>query len=290
MSNNQDSNEQSLFACDYDASDIVILGAPFDGTVSYRPGTRFGPQAIRQELYGLESYSPYLDRDLDGMRIGDIGDAQIPLGNTAGALAAIGKKAEKALLDGKRVVTLGGEHLVSLPVLVAYAKQYPDLIVIQLDAHADLREDFCGEKLSHACVLRRVHGFLGDGRIYQFGIRSGTKSEFDFAKAHTQMHPFSLDGIADAVTEIGNKPVYLTIDLDVLDPSVFSGTGTPEPGGITFLDLQKGLAEMAGLNIVGADVVELSPHYDASGVSTAAACKVLRETLLIMADESIKTE
>lgn len=282
MSNNQDSNAQGLFASDYQASDIVILGAPFDGTVSYRPGTRFGPQAIRQELYGLESYSPYLNRDLDGMRISDIGDAEIPLGNTAGALAAIGKKAGKAILDGKRVVTLGGEHLVSLPVIAAYAKKHPDLVVVQLDAHADLRDHFCGEKLSHACVLKRVYDVLGDGRIYQFGIRSGTKAEFDFAKAHTKMHPFNLDKIADAVREIGKRPVYLTIDLDVLDPSVFCGTGTPEPGGITFLDMQKGLAEMAGLNIVGADVVELSPHYDISGVSTAAACKALRETLLIM--------
>ena len=282
MSNQQDNNEQDLFGCDYDKSDIVILGAPFDGTVSYRPGTRFGPQAIRQELYGLESYSPYLDRDLGDMQIADIGDAEIPLGNTAGALKAIGDKATKALEDGKRLVTLGGEHLVSLPVLVAYAKQYPDLVVIQLDAHADLRDSFCGEKLSHACILRRVYGFLGDGRIYQLGIRSGTKEEFDFAKTHTHMHPFDLAGIADAVKEIGDKPVYLTIDLDVLDPSIFSGTGTPEPGGINFKELQAGLAEMTALNIVGADVVELSPHYDASGVSTAAACKALRETLLIM--------
>ncbi|MEX1307205.1 MAG: agmatinase [Eubacteriales bacterium] len=282
MSNSKDTNEQSLFACEYEKSDIVILGAPFDGTVSYRPGTRFGPQAIRQELYGLESYSPYLDRDLDDMWIGDIGDADMPLGNTAGALKAIGEKAEKALKDGKRVVTLGGEHLVSLPVLVAYAKQYPELVVIQLDAHADLRDSFCGEKLSHACVMRRVQGFLGDGRIYQFGIRSGTKAEFEFAKDHTRMHPFNLKGIPEAVKAIGDKPVYLTIDLDVLDPSILSGTGTPEPGGVSFRELQAGLGEMAGLNIVGADVVELSPHYDASGVSTAAACKVLRETLLIM--------
>ncbi len=279
----RDTNEQRLFACDYDTSDIVILGAPFDGTVSYRPGTRFGPQAIRQELYGLESYSLYLDRDLDDMRIGDLGDTEMPLGNTIGALKAIGEKSEAALADGKRIVTLGGEHLVSLPVIEAYAKHYPDLVVIQLDAHADLRESFCGEKLSHACVMRRVYDFLGSGRIFQFGIRSGTKEEFDFAEAHTRMSRFDLSGLPEAVQEIGTKPVYLTIDLDVLDPSVFAGTGTPEPGGVTFKELQKGLAEMAGLNIVGADLVELSPHYDASGVSTAVACKALRETLLIMA-------
>lgn len=282
MSFNPDSNVSNIFASDYASSDIVILGAPFDGTVSYRPGTRFGPAVIRQEFFGLESYSPYLDRDLTDMKICDIGDAEIPLGNTLGALKAIGEKVKKALLDGKRVVTLGGEHLISLPVIEAYAVKHPDLVVIQLDAHADLREDFCGEKLSHACVMKRVYDILGDGRIYQFGIRSGTKQEFDFAKTHTEMHRFDLERVADAVRDIGRKPVYLTIDLDVLDPSVFSGTGTPEPGGASFNAMQKSFFDMEALNIVGADLVELSPHYDASGVSTVVACKALRETLLIM--------
>jgi len=277
-----DSNAFDIFSCDYKTCDIVILGAPFDGTVSYRPGTRFGPAAIRQELYGMESYSPYLDKDLTDMKLCDIGDADIPLGNTVGALAAIGHKAEKAVLDGKRVMTLGGEHLVSLPVIEVYAKKFPDLVIVQLDAHADLREDFCGEKRSHACVMKRCYDILGDGRIYQFGIRSGTKAEFDFAEQHTKMTRFDLAGIPEAVKAIGKKPVYLTIDLDVLDPSIFSGTGTPEAGGIGFKELQKGLGQLASLNIVGADVVELSPHYDASGVSTAVACKVLRETLLAM--------
>jgi agmatinase len=268
----------------YDECDIAIFGVPYDGTASYRPGTRFGPEAIRNEMYGLETYSPYLDKDLAEYKVCDLGDMEIPFGNRDAVLDAAAEETKCILADNKKALVLGGEHLISYPVIREYAKKYDDLIVVHFDAHTDLRDEFFDEKLSHATVIRRVHEILGDNRIYQLGIRSGMKEEFDFAASHTKMFRFSAQGIHSIIDEIKNKPVYVTIDLDVLDPSIFSGTGTPEAGGITFNELMDALVALNGLNIVGGDIVELSPHYDTSGVSTAVACKVLRELLLIMAD------
>ena len=281
MIKNQTPNIHEGIFRNYDDSDIVVFGIPFDGTASYRPGARFGPQAIRQELDGIETYSPYQNRDLVDYKICDIDDMPLHFGDTEKILAKINTETRTILNDGKKTVALGGEHLVSLPLIEAYIDKYPDLNVIQFDAHADLRNDFVGEKLSHATVMRRVHEKL-NGDLWQFGIRSGTKDEFNFAENNTQINLFSLDGIKEAVYKIGSSPVYLTIDIDVLDPSILPGTGTPEAGGITFNELIKGMMNLSGLNIVGADIVELSPHYDQSGVSTSAACKILRELLLLI--------
>ena len=267
----------------YGDCDIAVLGIPYDGTTSYRPGTRFGPNAIRNEMYGLETYSPYLDKDLAEYKICDLGDMEFPFGNRNLVLEDIAKETKGILDDNKKVLALGGEHLISYPVIKEYYSKYEDLVVIHFDAHTDLREEFLGESLSHATVMKRVHDFLGDDRIYQFGIRSGTKDEFEFSREHTNLFKFSIDKISSIVDRIKNKPLYVTIDLDVLDPSIFSGTGTPEAGGITFKELMDALKCLEGLNIVGGDIVELAPHYDQSGVSTAVACKVLRELLLIMA-------
>lgn len=267
---------------DYQDSDVVIIGVPYDGTVSFRPGTRFGPSAVRQELDGLETYSPYLDRDMTDYRFCDVGDLPLPFGNTKKVLEMIGDSVKEILEDGKKCMVVGGEHLVSYPVIRTYLEKYPDLHIIHLDAHADLREDYMGESLSHATVMQRVYGHMGSGSIWQFGIRSGTKEEFEFGRKYTHLHPFDLTGVREAVKEIGDCPVYLTLDLDVLDPSVFSGTGTPEPGGVTFKELINALMDLRDLHLVGADIVELSPHYDTSGVSTAVACKLLREILLLL--------
>lgn len=274
--------EPECINCQYDDCDIAILGIPYDGTASYRPGTRFGPQAIRNEMYGLETYSPYLNMDLADYKVCDIGDIEIPLGNRDAVLNQIAAETEEILQDSKKTLALGGEHLVSYPIIKEYHKKYNDLVVIHFDAHTDLREDFFGEKLSHATILKRVHDFLGDNRIYQFGIRSGTKKEFEFAQKHTRLFKFDVTDLPSVIDEIKDNPVYVTLDLDVLDPSIFPGTGTPEAGGITFKELIDAIICMKDLNIVGADIVELSPHYDSSGVSTAVACKVLRELLLIM--------
>lgn len=267
--------------CRFDESSSVIFGAPFDGTVTFRPGSRFAPSRMRAESYGLETYSPYQDRDIEDLKICDAGDLDLPFGNTGRALGMIGDMSRYILKNGKRPVMIGGEHLVSLPAVKEAFNKYPDLHLIHFDAHTDLRDEYIGEKLSHANVMRRIWDFLGDGKIHQFGIRSGTREEFNWAETgHTELHRYNMDGLEKTVSELEGLPVYVTIDLDVLDPSVFPGTGTPEAGGISFSDLLKAVLTLGKLNIAAADIVELSPHYDPSGISTAAACKVLRELLL----------
>lgn len=269
------------FDNEFEESQIVLFGAPFDGTTSFRPGTRFAPNIMRNDSFGLETYSPYLNKDLEDYMLFDSGDLDFPFGNPQKIIDMI-KEHSKAIVNaGKIPFMIGGEHLVTLGSVQSVYEKYNDLHIIHLDAHADLREDYMGQKLSHATVLRRCHDFLGDGRIHQFGIRSGTKEEFTWAKDHVDMHPFSLDGLKEVIDELKDKPVYITIDLDVLDPSIFPGTGTIEPGGISFLELVGAFKEFSRLNnIVGMDAVELSPHYDQSGMSTAVACKVIREMAL----------
>lgn len=281
-----DRNVETFIGCDaaYDDASIVLYGAPFDSTTSFRPGTRFGPSAMRHESFGLETYSLYQDADLTDYAVFDSGDLELCFGSAEKALADIEERAATILADGKLPLLLGGEHLVTLGAVRAVAKQYPNLHIIHFDAHADLRDDYLGARLSHACVLRRCYDILGDGRIHQFCIRSGEREEFRFAKAHTDMHPFRFDGLAETVAALKAQgvPVYFTIDLDCLDCSVFPGTGTPEAGGVTFLQLLDAIREVAQLNIVGADVNELAPMLDQSGMSTATACKVLRELLLAL--------
>lgn len=268
------------FDNEYEESSIVVFGSPFDGTTSFRPGTRFAPEIMRRESYGLETYSPYLDRDLEDLNVFDGGDLEFPFGNKEKVLSIIKEYAQEIVKDNKIPVMIGGEHLVTLPAVEAVFEKYSDLHILHFDAHTDLREHYMGEKLSHATVIRRVWDFLGDNTIYQFGIRSGEKQEFEWAKNHTNLVKFNTDGLKEAVEKLKGKPVYVTIDLDILDPSIFSGTGTIEPGGITFNEMMKVMDLIKDLNIVGADVVELSPHYDNSGTSTAVACKVLRELVL----------
>lgn len=266
---------------DFDEARAVIFGAPFDGTTSFRPGTRFGPGAIRAESDGIETYSPYQNKDLEDIAVFDSGDLLLPFGNTEAVLEEICARTAEILEAGKMPVMLGGEHLVTLGAVRAMVQKYPELHIIHFDAHTDLRDDYLGERLSHATVIRRCYDLLGDGRIHQFGIRSGERAEWDFAFAHTDFHPFNVKDVLDVVLALGSDvPVYVTLDLDVLDPSLFCGTGTPEAGGVFFQDLEEALLALEALNVVGFDMNELSPHYDASGVSTAVACKVLREMLL----------
>lgn len=272
---------------EYDESKIVIFGAPYDCTTSYRPGTRFGPRDIRAESFGIETYSPYQDKDLTDCKIFDSGDLELRFGSPESALDDIRARTAEILSDGKLPIMLGGEHLVTLGQFRAIAEKYNnDVYILHFDAHADLRDEYLGQHLSHACVLRRCHDIVGDGRIFQFGIRSGDREEFRFAEKHTVMYKTGIDGVSfDALPEVieklKGKNVYLTIDLDVLDPAFFCGTGTPEAGGATFNQLLDAIIKIGNsLNIVGADLNELSPHYDQSGASTAIACKLLRETLL----------
>ena len=270
--------------CDYEQSRMVLYGAPFDSTTSFRPGARFGPSAMRHESFGLETYSPYQDADLTDCAVFDSGDLELCFGSAQAALEDIEARAAGILQDGKFPLLLGGEHLVTLGAVRAAVKRYPQLHIIHFDAHADLRDDYLGAKLSHACVLRRCHELVGDGRVHQFCVRSGDREEFRFAEAHTDMHPFGFDGLERTVSVLRERrvPVYFTIDLDCLDPSAFPGTGTPEAGGVSFLQLLEAIRTVCAADVVGADVNELAPMLDPSGVSTAAACKVLRELILAL--------
>ena len=277
-------NVETFIGCDAEYADasVVLFGAPFDSTTSFRPGARFGPAAMRHESFGLETYSPYQDADLTDYSVFDSGDLELCFGSAEQALRDIEERAEVILRDGKLPVLLGGEHLVTLGSFRAVFRQHPDVHVIHFDAHADLRDDYLGAQLSHACVLRRCHELVGDGRIHQFCIRSGEREEFRFAARHTDLHALTLDGLDEVVDQLkaSGAPVYFTIDLDCLDPSAFPGTGTPEAGGVSFTQLLAAMRKVAECRIVGADVNELAPMLDASGASTATACKVLRELLL----------
>ncbi len=279
-------NIETFIGCDssYSEARIVLYGAPFDSTTSFRPGARFGSSAMRHESFGLETYSPYQDADLTDCAVFDSGDLELCFGSPESALKDIEARAARILADGKLPLLLGGEHLVTLGAVRAAAKKYPELHIIHFDAHADLRDDYLGCSLSHACVLRRCHELLGDGRIHQFCIRSGDREEFRFARNHTNLHPFDFEGLEETVSALREKgvPVYFTIDLDCLDPSAFPGTGTPEAGGVSFVQLLKAIRTVCAANIVGADLNELAPALDPSGVSTATACKVLRELLLAL--------
>ena len=277
-------NVETFIGCDADYADarIVLFGAPFDSTTSFRPGTRFAPHAIRSESFGLETYSPWLDRDLEDISVFDSGDIELCIGSADKALNQISERTATILADGKIPFMIGGEHLVTLGAFREVFKKYPNVHIIHFDAHTDLRDDYLDVKLSHACVIRRCHDLTGDNRIPQFGIRSGERAEWQWARqGHTDLHPFSFDGLKETVAALGQVPVYFTIDLDVMDPSVFPGTGTPEYGGVTFMQLIEAIKTVCdGCNIVGLDVNELCPPYDQTGASTAAACKIIRELLL----------
>ncbi len=279
-------NVTKFIGCDASAEDanICVFGAPFDSTSSFRPGSRFAPQAMRPDSWALETYSPYQDKDLTDKKVCDCGDLELPPGDTEAALEQIRGQAEAMCRSGKIPVMLGGEHLVTLGAVRACYEMYGvNLRIIHIDAHTDLRDELLGVKLSHATVIRRCAEMLGNKKVYQFGIRSGEREEFEWAEEHTALTKFSLEGLSATVEKLRGYPVYFTLDLDVLDPSVFPGTGTPEPGGIGYSELPEAVIKICSeLNIVGCDIVELSPHYDLSGCSTAAACKILREMLIAL--------
>ena len=262
---------------DYETSKVVMLGLPFDGTVSYRPGSRFAPEQIRLASWGLEEYSPYFDKHLEDVNFHDAGDLEFPLGNTCKSLDVIERNVGDIYKDGKKVFGIGGEHLVTLPEIKALSKYYNNLAIVHFDAHTDLRQEYLGEKMSHSAVIRHCSDIVGPENIRQIGIRSGMKEEFEFMKIHnTLAKNFSdLDCLKD-------KKIFVTVDLDVLDPSIMPGTGTPESGGMDFNTLIDWFKYLKDFDIVGADVVELAPDYDASGVSTAVASKVIRELLMIL--------
>jgi len=261
----------------YNASDIIMLGLPFDGTVSYRSGSRFAPERIRLASWGLEDYSPKFDKYLQDCNFNDCGDLEFPLGNTYDSLNIIEENTSQIYKDKKRIFGIGGEHLVTLPEIKAISKHIDNLAVVQFDAHTDLRAEYLGEEMSHSAVMYHIGKLIGFENIKQIGIRSGMKEEWNIMKEYNTLckNFRDLDCLKD-------KNIFVTVDLDVLDPSVMPGTGTPESGGFNFNELIQWFEYLKEFKIIGADVVELAPDYDASGCSTAVASKVIRELLMIM--------
>src|SRR4030042_1712722 len=259
----------------YDESLAVIIGCPLDISSSFRPGTRFAPQAIRDASWGLETYSPRLDRDLEDLKICDVGDISLPQGNLEGALEVIQGSMTAIMGDQKFPILLGGEHLISLPIVKELTRHHHNLVVIQLDAHADFRQEYLGEPLSHATVMRRIADILGGENVCQLGIRSGTREEMRSARAMG-----SLSEVGETLRRAAGRPVYLTVDLDLLDRGIAPGVGTPEPGGLTFDEVISLISQLSPLHVVGFDVVELSPPYDPTQQSAMAAAKLIRELIL----------
>ncbi|WP_394238662.1 agmatinase [Niallia oryzisoli] len=268
----------------YEESQVVIYGMPMDWTVSYRPGSRFGPARIREVSIGIEEYSPYLDRDLNELKYFDAGDIPLPFGNAQKSLDLIEDYLDGLLADDKFPLGMGGEHLVSWPVIKAMYKKYPDLAIIHMDAHTDLRENYEGEPLSHSTPIRKAAELIGPTNVYSFGIRSGMKEEFDWAK-EVGMHLYKFDvhkPLQEVLPTLAGRPVYVTIDIDVLDPAHAPGTGTVDAGGITSRELLASIHEIAhsDVRVVGADLVEVAPIYDHSEQTVNTASKLLREMLL----------
>ncbi|MED4202836.1 agmatinase [Neobacillus mesonae] len=268
----------------YEESQVVLYGMPMDWTVSYRPGSRFGPARIREVSIGLEEYSPYLDRELDEIKYFDAGDIPLPFGNPHKSLDLIEEFVKQVLDADKFPFGMGGEHLVSWPVMRAVYKKYPDLAIIHMDAHTDLRENYEGEELSHSTPIRKIAELIGPSNVYSFGIRSGMKEEFEWAKQNgMHISKFEvLEPLKEILPKLAGRPVYVTIDIDVLDPAHAPGTGTVDAGGITSKELLASIHEIARseVNVVGADLVEVAPIYDVSEQTANTASKLIREMLL----------
>jgi len=264
----------------FEKSNGAILGCPYDGSASFRPGARFGPSAIRRASWGIETFSPYFQRDLSRCSIHDMGDLELPLGEKKISLGLIRNGLGKILSEKKFPILLGGDHLITLPIIEEMLTVYPRLHLVQIDAHTDLREDYLGEPLSHSTVMRKVVDHLGEGRLFQIGIRSGTEEEFKLARKMKSIVSLDPGSLSSMIKRLRNQPVYITFDLDVIDPSLMPGVGTPEPGGLTFPEFILLLKKLQALDVVGFDIVELTPDYDPTQVSSVTASVILREMIL----------
>ena len=258
----------------------VILGCPYDGSASFRPGARFGPSAIRRASWGIETYSPYQNQDLARFSIHDMGDLELPLGEKRISLDLIRRAVRKIISGNKFPILLGGDHLITLPIVEELVKNHPQLQIVHIDAHTDLREEYLGESVSHCTVMKKLTDRIGEGRLFQIGIRSGTEEEFKLARKMKSIVPLDSGSLNSMLKHIGNKPVYITLDLDVLDPSLLPGVGTPEPGGLTFQEWISLLKKVRPLHVIGFDIVELTPDYDPTQVSSVTASVILREMIL----------
>ncbi|MDK2835377.1 MAG: agmatinase [Thermosediminibacterales bacterium] len=283
IKNNLDKNRGFLSSLSsYKESKIVLIGAPMDFTVSFKPGTRSGPRKIREVSYGLEEYSIYLNETLEGKKFYDFGDLDLPFGNSLESLKIIASASKELIDDDKIPFFIGGEHLISLPVIQELRKKYSDLVVLHFDAHADLRNDYIGEKLSHSAVMRRVYEST-KVKIFQYGIRSATKDEILFAQKHTHFYPFKvIEPLKQSMKMFSGKPLYVSFDIDVVDPAYAPGTGTPEPGGISSHEAIQVIHLLKDQKIVGMDIVEVLPAFDLSDRTALLAAKLIREAVIIL--------
>ncbi len=263
---------------------IVLQGIPYDGTASYKPGSRFAPAEVRNNsLIGFETYSPILNKDLEDINVLDVGDINVNFANPKETIIQIYEQSKYNLSLGSKLVSIGGEHSITFGIVLALYEKYPNLKVIQFDAHTDLREEYLGSEYSHASVMKRICDLIGSENVYQLGIRSGTKEEYEYSKENTNFYPNTLNDINQVISKVKDSPVYISIDQDVLDPAFFPGTGTPEPGGVLLSELFEAVYSFKNIkNIIGFDLVELNPLVDESGISSAVTIKLLREMLLML--------
>ena len=270
-----------LGSCEPEEAEIALFGVCWDGTSSFKAGSRFAGFAVREASFGMEEFSFYQQASLMDVRYADLGDLFLPPGQKERVLADIGGAVRELRAKKLFPLAFGGEHLVALPLILAAFDEHPDLALIHFDAHADLRPEMWDDPLTHATVIARAADKIGWKNLFQFGIRSGSAEEWELAQRHGTQHPFSVEAIDAVLERLGDRPLYVTLDMDVLDPSLYPGTGTPEPGGITWNVLIEGLKRFRGRRLVGMDCLELAPHYDPTGVSAMAMAKTLREMILL---------
>jgi agmatinase len=270
-----------LGSCEPEEADIALFGVCWDGTSSFKAGSRFAGFAVREASFGMEEFSFYQQASLLDIKFADYGDLFLPPGQKQRVLDDIASAAKELRGKGQFPLAFGGEHLLSLPLILAAYEQHPDMVLIHMDAHADLRPDLWGDPFTHATIIGRAADRIGYQNLFQFGIRSGSKEEYEIAQANKTLNVFSKERIQEVLDQVGDRPIYLTLDMDVLDPSIYPGTGTPEPGGIMWDTLVGGLKQLAGKRLVGMDCLELAPHYDSTGVSAITMAKTIREMILL---------
>jgi agmatinase len=279
-----------------DHYDVAVVGVPFDSGVSYRPGARFGPAHIRQSSRLLRPYNPALNRmPFASQQVVDAGDIDCNPFNIPEALAAIEEQVGALTQGGRRVVTLGGDHTIALPILRALHRQYGEITVVHFDAHLDTWNSYFGIDTTHGTPFRRAseEGLINTRTSVHVGTRGPLYSATDLSDdeelgfqviSSVDVQDRGMDwGLQRLRDRVGDTPIYISIDIDVLDPAHAPGTGTPEAGGLTSRELLGFVRSFASLNVVGADVVEVAPAYDHAEITGIAAAHVAYELLSVMA-------
>ena len=273
---------------DLSTADVVITGIPFDMATSNRPGARFGPRGIRAASVGLAELYPYpWGFDLyEELRIADYGDCFIDYGHPAESVRRIEAHADEILETETMMVSLGGDHFVTYPLLKAHAKKYGPLALIHFDADCDTWDDD-GSRLDHGSMFLRAlsEGIIDPKRSVQIGLRTFNSSDYGFTiMGGPWVHREGIPAVLDVVAEVvGDHPAYLTFDIDCLDPAFAPGTGTPVCGGLSTAQALEAIRGLTPFNIVGADVVEVAPVYDISEVTALAAATIVHDFLCVVA-------